>query len=255
MTWLISQALMRDYESSHCSQEQEAESSVATCSDGELCVRLNLNHMPLLFCAPDKMTAFSRLSRFGMTFAPLTADRGEDLLTWCQRAFLVRTSRHAGKGKELTENAVGFTAKQSELLARFDLASSSWKTPQCSLLEGSDESCEIWEESGSMRSGGVYQRPPLERRTEGKESGFLPTPSGTSNHGKNHVVGRLDEWGGASNPWRGTEIGRTRSPSFEEWMMGWPVGWTVLTPYETDKFHEWQQQHSVSFASAQDGEQ
>lgn len=31
---------------------------------------------------------------------------------------------------------------------------------------------------------------------------LLPTPSGTSNGGKNHVVGRLDEWGGSSNPWR-----------------------------------------------------
>jgi len=32
----------------------------------------------------------------------------------------------------------------------------------------------------------------------------LPTPSGCSNRGKNHVVGRLDEWGGSSNPFRGT---------------------------------------------------
>lgn len=62
------------------------------------------------------------------------------------------------------------------------------------------------------------------------ESGFtgLPTPSGTSNHGKNHVAGRLDEWGGSSNPFRGTEIGKVHSPSFEAWMMGVPVLWVRL---------------------------
>lgn len=53
----------------------------------------------------------------------------------------------------------------------------------------------------------------------------IPTPSGTSNHGKNHVAGRLDEWGGSSNPWRGTSIGRTHSPAFELSMMGYPDAW------------------------------
>jgi hypothetical protein len=35
--------------------------------------------------------------------------------------------------------------------------------------------------------------------------GLLPTPSGTSNHGKNHVAGRIDEWGGQREllPWDG----------------------------------------------------
>jgi hypothetical protein len=50
------------------------------------------------------------------------------------------------------------------------------------------------------------------------------------NGGKNHTVGRLDEWGGSSNPFRGTEIGKVRCASFEEWMMGLPIGWTALTP-------------------------
>lgn len=38
-------------------------------------------------------------------------------------------------------------------------------------------------------------------------------------------LGRLDEWGGSSNPWRGTEIGKTRCASFEAWMMGYPMAW------------------------------
>jgi hypothetical protein len=35
------------------------------------------------------------------------------------------------------------------------------------------------------------------------------------------------------------------NPEWVEWLMGWPVGLTALKPLETDKFHEWQQQHSI----------
>lgn len=66
--------------------------------------------------------------------------------------------------------------------------------------------------------------------TLGSDCGGLPTPSGTSNHGKNHVCGRLDEWGGSSNPFRGTEAGRTHSPGFELWVMGFPAAWREQMP-------------------------
>jgi len=71
----------------------------------------------------------------------------------------------------------------------------------------------------------------------------LPTPSGV-NGGNNHTMGRIDEWGGSSNPLRGTVIGSMRLPEFEELVMGWPIRWTELTPYETAKFREWSSEHS-----------
>ncbi len=61
----------------------------------------------------------------------------------------------------------------------------------------------------------------------------LPTPSGTSSHGKNHVAGRLDEWGGSSNPFRGKEIGKVHCPTFELWVMGYPAAWLLPTVQET----------------------
>ena len=75
----------------------------------------------------------------------------------------------------------------------------------------------------------ICQQQASARRTEGRASIGLPTPSGCSNGGKNHVVGRLDEWGGSSNPFRGTEIGRVRCASFEAWMMGYPMAWVSRT--------------------------
>jgi hypothetical protein len=79
MSWLFSQALVAEY-------------SAASCSDGEPCAPLNGNPMPLAFLPPDRMTDFSRLSQFGVTFAPLTEDLGAALLTWFRAGSHARTS-------------------------------------------------------------------------------------------------------------------------------------------------------------------
>jgi hypothetical protein len=34
--------------------------------------------------------------------------------------------------------------------------------------------------------------------------------------------------------------------TFVDWMMGWPLQWSALRPLETDKFREWQRQHSAA---------
>jgi DNA (cytosine-5)-methyltransferase 1 len=34
------------------------------------------------------------------------------------------------------------------------------------------------------------------------------------------------------------------NPMWVEWLMGWPLGWTDLKLSATDKFQQWQQQHS-----------
>jgi len=44
------------------------------------------------------------------------------------------------------------------------------------------------------------------------------------------------------------------NPTFPEWLMGWPIGWTGLEPLETGKFREWQRKHSQSFGSVADGD-
>lgn len=86
--------------------------------------------------------------------------------------------------------------------------------------------------SGMMRNGILYELPALVHPIGENGCSLLPTPSGTSNGHRNHVVGRLDEWGGSSNPFRGTDLARVRCASFEEWMMGLLTGWTELTVLE-----------------------
>ena len=124
------------------------------------------------------------------------------------------------------------------LLAKFDQNGSLLKTSSRSDQGGSTEFSGPWPRSGMMRSGTVFRLPTLARRIRGTEYGLLPTPSGTSNHGKNHVAGRLDEWGGSTNPFRGTPLGRLHCPRFEEWMMGYPDRWAELTASETLSFRK-----------------
>ena len=41
-------------------------------------------------------------------------------------------------------------------------------------------------------------------------------------------------------------VGGQLNPTWVEWLMGWPLGWTALEPLEMDKFREWLEQHGSS---------
>jgi len=38
----------------------------------------------------------------------------------------------------------------------------------------------------------------------------------------------------------------TLNPTWVEWLMGWPIGWTDLNALETDKFLTWPHSHGDS---------
>ena len=85
MSWLFSQALVEEY-------------SEGISLDGEQSVLSSGNNIQQAYCAPDKMTEFSRLSRFGMMFKPLTESRGEELLMLFRADFPVKTYPQQGGG-------------------------------------------------------------------------------------------------------------------------------------------------------------
>ena len=167
MSWLFSQALVAEY-------------SAATCSDGGQSAPSSWSPTPQAYCAPDKMTAFSRLSRFGMTFAPLTDDRGADLLTWYLAGFLAKTSVSQEPAQALTVSGLASGEKWPTSLAKYDRDSHSLKTAQLSLLGDSIEFSATLPRSGTMRNGECYQRPTLERPMSEKDSGLWPTPTASA---------------------------------------------------------------------------
>ena len=164
MSWLYSQALVEEYLGD-------------ICLDGEQSVPLNGNLTQQAYCAPDKMTVFSRLFRFGMTYKPLTENLGEELLTLFRGAFPVRTLVPQEKEQALQETDRVCGNTWPGLLARYDLNSHSWKTVQCSLFEDLELSLETWPKWGLMQDGVCWEQTPLALPTNETESGFWLTPS------------------------------------------------------------------------------
>lgn len=152
----------------------------ASCSDSAPFALSNLNPIPQAYCSPDRMTAYSRLSRFGMTYAPLTDDRGAALLTWYLEASRARTFQPQEKAPALTAPAPASGGKCTALSMRYDRNSHSWKTHLCLWDEDLPESSVILPKSGTMRNGLCWERTMWEPRTSESASGYLrmiPTPT------------------------------------------------------------------------------
>jgi hypothetical protein len=161
MSWLFSQALVEAY-------------TAANSLDGEQSAPLNGKPTQQAYCAPDKMTAFSRLSRFGITYKPLSDIPGEELSMSSVVAFHVRTLVPQEKAQELMENEAECGEKWLASFVKYDPDLSLWKTHQCSLLGDLDEFLETWPQWGLMRNGECWEQRTLERRIRGTEFGLSP---------------------------------------------------------------------------------
>jgi len=260
MSWLYSQALVEEYLGENF-------------LDGEQSAPLNGNLTPQAYCAPDKMMDFSRLSRFGMTFKPLTENLGQELLTLYLEDFHVPTFRQQEKGQEFMEKPLECGEKWHASFTKYDPNSSLWRTHQCSLLGDLDEFLETWPRWGLMQNGECWEHQTLERSMKGSESGLLPdnqnffhTPNTTGLDGGSNsrkaLKKRISTWPTPTTPTgggnvggsgayknaikNGTHIPHSINPSLYEWLMGWPIGWTDLKPLEMDKSHFALQQHGES---------
>ena len=261
----------------HCSQALVEAFSAVICSDGEPFAPSNTTPMPDQYYWPDKTTEHSRLSRFGMTCVPLTADRGTELLMSYLAAFPAKTSAQPVRAQESTANEADYGVRWQGSLARYDHSTSSWKTAQCSLLGDWDVYSETWPRWGMTVGGALYLLPTPELRTSESESGFLPTPlaidsgSGRMNKGLNPGAkprptlalmarknlwptpcardykgigrSRLERTGSTAGECLPQAVGGMLNPDWAEWLMAFPIGWTGLKPLETHKFQQWQQQH------------
>jgi DNA (cytosine-5)-methyltransferase 1 len=120
------------------------------------------------------MTKFSRLSRFGMTYKPLTESRGEELLTLYLADFHARTLAQPEKVQELKETNPQCGNTWQGSLGRLDPSTSLWRTAQCSLLEDLELSLQTFPRWGLMQNGALYQLPMLVRTISEKEYGLEP---------------------------------------------------------------------------------
>ena len=235
MSWLYSRALVEEYLRD-------------ICLDGEQSVQSSGSNTQQAYCAPDKMTGFSRLSRYGMTYKPLMENLGEELLTLYLGDFHAKTSAQQEKAQELMENDQECGEKWRGSFTKYDPDTHLWKTHQCSLLGDLDVFSETWPQWGLMQNGECWEQKTLGEFINETEFGLsLPTivKSDSNATSKNRYLNSPHFRGAKmSEGLRTCETDPTSiHPSFGEKTMGWPTMWTGLAPLEMDKFQEWQQQH------------
>lgn len=178
-----------------------------------------------------------------------------------------KTSPSPAREQGSTDRARVFGPNTHDSLASFDPATSSWRTSQLSLLGGLDEFSGTWPRSGMTRNGTAYRLQPLAPLTGGTASGLLPTPTAVDHKQHNSPaararkspsLGTVAHWptpnardgshGGAQDPekrkaqghavglddavYQGKGNGQL-NPTWVEWLMGFPLGWTDLEASET----------------------
>ena len=180
-------------------------------------------------------------------------------LTSLPVASLVRKSHTLESVEECKAAARAYGATTPELLARFDHSSLSWKTSQLCLIEGLATFSEIWPRSGMMRSGIAYQLRPLVPLINGIGCGLWPTPNAGAGRGGPDFAHRkrvksislqtaVQIWptpaardyrypnkkpysergGGKQGEQLPNAVGGPLNPTWVEWLMGFPLGWTDL---------------------------
>lgn len=214
-------------------QEREEESSVDSFSDIPPSVLSRLNLTADKCYSNDKETTYSPGSLYGMTSALLTEPLGEDLLTSCVEDSLVNRSHRRAMGPQW-RRTIGL--KCSELLGKLDHSRYSprtWMKSRFSLLK------RIYPRLDIKPSDVNYQRKTWGLTILGTGGGFLHTPTTMANYSapsmqkheccRNFVI-----------------VFGKPTPTNQEWMMGWPTGWTDLKPLEMDKYQLWLLQHTGS---------
>lgn len=254
MSWLFSRALVAAF-------------SGDDCSAGGLSVQSNSTSMPEAFLWRGKTMEPFTPSQSGMTSVPLMGGHGEVLLTSYREASLAKTSAEPEPEQESTELEAASGARWRALFSKYNHDTSSWRTAQCSLLGDSDEFSETWPRWGSMRNGESFLRPIPALPICASESGLWQTP--VADDAIERVKGKYNSRGepklsaqvklaptpvASDTGFRkeryaqggtalSTFVGGHLNPDWEEWLMGWPIGWSALEPLETAKYQEWQQQH------------
>ena len=213
MSWHFSRALVAGY-SAHISSDyaQYALSSEMSTVD--------------LFSPSDKTMGIFQHSRFGMTFAHLPEEGGEELLT----SYLAGS--HVSR----------FLAPQEgvKLQQTFGLRCAGWypsvSRPTCSprtspvpLLSAQPKIAPRW---ATKPKCFPLARQTWVQTTFGRDIGYLHTPTTKANY----AATSMQKWRVARNF---TRVFGRPTPGIQEWLMGWPEGWSDTKPLAMGKYQSW----------------
>jgi len=231
----------------HFLRGQEEESWEGNSLDGAPDALLKLIPMHGESCLPDNETGSCHDSQYGTTSKPLTANRGAVQSTLSQGGFPARTLVAPERGLESKASDQDFGPKWQGLSMKFDPDTHLLKTHHCLWEEVLPLSSVTLPKWGMMRDGEFWERTTLPLRIKGTGSGLLPTPrSSDATRGDCPSERRRRSPNLESTVKQKTEARGQLNPTWVEWLMGWPIGWTDLRPLEMDRFHMWPHSHGKS---------
>lgn len=194
------------------------------------------------------------------------AERHGDITEWLDGLTSSAEASHARTFPTLEgapawqESVLDCGGRCYEPFAWYDLSTQLWRTWQRCLLEGWAQFLGIWPRAGMTRNGIAYQLTPLALPTSATASGLLPTPNsqdyqpicwsrverlvkglrgressgtggGCMNLQDSMAAGWMLRQKLESRPQRGSMP--RANPSYWEFLMGFPDGWTDSRPSET----------------------
>jgi len=175
---------------------------------------------------------------FGRILKPCQYSHFETKLTSLLAAIHVSPLVQQDSEKEqTTQDTCGLT--YATTLKQLDLFSASLKTSKDTSALDLEKSLATWKASVTKQRGQYSQRVKLAHRTKEKESTSWPTPSARDHKGgyqggriRNGKVS-LDTLDVAVQHYSGdkTKVGHL-NPTWVEWLMGVPTGWTELGCWE-----------------------
>ena len=205
--------------------------------------------------------------RIGVNSLPLTQSSADSH---------AKTFPMPGEVPALRENAAGCGTSSRGWLAKWDRVLLLWKTSQRCLLGDSMPFSGRWPRSGMMRNGIAFRLRPLVPSISETESSLWPTARATDGskgsrtlegarkelargknidlgvavklwptpqardhfpaHSAEYIAKKKAEGHGMSN--LNDSVGGKLNPTWVEWLMGFPLGWTDCEDLETQSSHK-----------------
>ena len=261
MTWHINS------KPSTCSQEQEEESSQTFCLDTYLSGLAKSNPSPGASCSEDNPKDSCQSSQSGTTYEPSTETPGEEQLTFCAEDFPAKTLAQTEREQVSKDHVRACGKNMHDWLEKCGLGLCLPKTLQGSKLKDLPLSSKILPRWGMMLDGVCWELGTKVRHIGEIDSFYWPTPTvaeankipatanygqvGINNHPKIRGYPTRQKMGKDTKGYDGgtriqPSVPKTKgqlNPSWVEWLMGWPIGWTDSRPLEMGKFHNVQQWH------------
>ena len=218
MSWLFSRALVED-----CSPPKFL--------DGAQSALWNWMNIADAFLSSDKMTdTYDPHSQYGMTFVPLTAERGVESLMSSLEVFLVKHLVQQQQGK-IRQMIFGLKCEES-----WQMSLRGTYLPKMSQEKPLTQPVTILNRWVTKPKQLPLVRKTWVQTTYGKDFGYLHTPTTMANF----CAPSMQKHAGCRN-W--VKVFGKVTPEAQEYLMGWPTGWTDLKPLVMGKFQLWRQWH------------